>query len=252
MQGQRLHVELGAADVVAGFVVARLGQRRHGHDGDILDGGDLACAALDLQLQEIALAAQEVGLTLQCEVVLHAREHDRRADRLGDVIRRAQRQAAPLVLDLRQGREEDDGNVTRRRFQLQATADLEAVDTRHLDIEQDQIGLRARRRQRQAGRTVGGQQGRVPLAQQRDQHGPDGRRIVDDEDAGSVDRGPVLPGIQVHPDLAPRGRVGREESAIGRATARRAGHRRGGRLDGRRLAGSSHVSGYRKGLRPRP
>ncbi|MNZ84335.1 hypothetical protein D3C78_1030880 [compost metagenome] len=50
--GEQIDVVLGSANVVAGFVVTGFGQRRHGVDGDVLDGGDLAGAALHLLFQK--------------------------------------------------------------------------------------------------------------------------------------------------------------------------------------------------------
>ena len=66
--GQRLDVELGAADVVAGVVVARFGERGHGQDGDVLDRRDLARAPRDLGFQEGVLVPEEVGRRLDLEV----------------------------------------------------------------------------------------------------------------------------------------------------------------------------------------
>ena len=62
--GQQLDVVLGAPDVVAGLVVARLGQRGHGVDGDILDRRHLARAPLDFLFQIVVLVAQEIGRVL--------------------------------------------------------------------------------------------------------------------------------------------------------------------------------------------
>ena len=87
--GQRLDVVLGAADVVAGIGVAGFGQRGHGLDGHILDRHHLARAAGHFLFEESRLVAQEVGGGLEAQVGLDARQHDRRADRLGDVVHRA-------------------------------------------------------------------------------------------------------------------------------------------------------------------
>jgi hypothetical protein len=60
-----LHVELRAADVVAGIGVARFGQRGHGKDGDVLDRRHLARALSTSRLQELVLVAQEIGARLE-------------------------------------------------------------------------------------------------------------------------------------------------------------------------------------------
>jgi hypothetical protein len=62
--GQHPDVVLGAADVVAGFVVARFGQRGHGVDGDVLDRAQFARASLHFLLQVGVLVAQEVAASL--------------------------------------------------------------------------------------------------------------------------------------------------------------------------------------------
>ena len=137
---QRLDVVLGAADVVAGVVVARFRQRGHGQDGDVLDRVHLARAPGDLDFQEVVLVAQEVGRRLERELGRHPRQDDGRADRLGDVVHRAQFQALLLVLDLGHGGQEDDRDVTRLRVGLELLADLVAVHAGHHDVEQDQVG----------------------------------------------------------------------------------------------------------------
>ena len=138
--GQGLHVQLGATDVVAGLVVARLGQRGHGHDGHVLDGLHLQRAQRHLALQVGALVAQEVGRGLERQVRGHARQQDGRADGLGDVVHRPQLQAQALVLHVGARGEEDHGNVARVQVRLEPAADLIAVHARHHDVEQDEVG----------------------------------------------------------------------------------------------------------------
>ncbi len=59
--GQGAQVELGAADVVGGLVVAGLGEGGHGDDGGVLEQGQLAGAPGHLLLEEGVAVAQEVA-----------------------------------------------------------------------------------------------------------------------------------------------------------------------------------------------
>jgi hypothetical protein len=139
---QRPHVMLGAADVIAGLDVARLRQRSHDEDGDVLDGLGLLRALFDFLLQKGVLVAQEVRGPLEGELRLDPRQHDCRADRFGDVIHGAEAEASLLVLGGRFGGEEDDRNAACRRIRLQLPADFVTVHARHHDVEQDQLRMR--------------------------------------------------------------------------------------------------------------
>ncbi len=63
--GQCPHIVLGAADVVAGLVVAGFGERGQRDDGRVLDLGDLARAPLHLGLQIGRTVAQEIVRLLE-------------------------------------------------------------------------------------------------------------------------------------------------------------------------------------------
>ena len=65
LPGQGPHVVLGAPDVVAGFVVAGLGQRRQNDDGHILRFLNLAGAFFDLDFEKLVLVLQEILGRLQ-------------------------------------------------------------------------------------------------------------------------------------------------------------------------------------------
>ena len=90
--------------MVAGLVVARFGQRGDGEHGDILDRAHLVRAAQYLALQKAVLVLQKLGAGLQLQVGLDAGPHHRRADRLGDVVDRAEGKALRLVLAFARGR----------------------------------------------------------------------------------------------------------------------------------------------------
>ncbi|MNR07380.1 hypothetical protein D3C85_1234960 [compost metagenome] len=74
---------------------------------------------------------------------MHAGEDDRRADRLGDVVHRAEVEALLLVGLLGLGGEKHHRDVRRGRIGLEQPADFVAIHLRHHDVEQDQVRLRA-------------------------------------------------------------------------------------------------------------
>ena len=82
----------------------------------------------------------------QGEVVLHPRQQDGGADRLGQIVDRAERQALFLAFDFRHGCDKNDRNVMRGRICLEPGADFITAHVRHHDVEQDQV--RGRRRLR--------------------------------------------------------------------------------------------------------
>ncbi|MNH17812.1 hypothetical protein D3C79_774970 [compost metagenome] len=138
--GQQLDVVLSATDVVACFVVAGFSQRCHGVDGDVLDGGHLAGAALHFLLQEIVLVAQEVRSCLDLDLCLNPGQEDRRDDRLGDVIRSPQAKPANFVLGSSHGGQENDRDVAGTGGTLELLGNIVARQARHHDVKQDQVG----------------------------------------------------------------------------------------------------------------
>ena len=156
-------------------------------DGHVLHRPDLARAAGDLGLQEGILVAQEIPCRLQLQVGLDPRQHDGRADRLGDVVHSAKFEAQALVVGFGPGGQEHDGNVARVRVGLQPATDLIAVHLRHHDIEQDQVGGRPGCGDTQGTRPTGGHFDAVKVAQQRAQQCDVVRRVVDHEDRGTAD-----------------------------------------------------------------
>ncbi len=141
---QPAHVVLGAPQVVAGLVVARLRQGCHGHDGDVLDHGDLPQPPLHLLLQVGRLVAEEIPGVLEGEMGGDARVHDQRAERLHDVVHRAHLEPARLVVLAGTGRQEDHRHVHGGRVRLELPARFVAVHVRHHHVKQDQAWRRGR------------------------------------------------------------------------------------------------------------
>ena len=108
--------------------------------------GELA-VALFASLPECRelLRVQLLRLLLELHVLLpqldedrHLRAQDARVDWLEDVVDGARRIAAiEVLLLLREGRDEDDGNVLRPLAALDQLRELVPVEIRHLDVEQD-------------------------------------------------------------------------------------------------------------------
>ena len=88
---------------------------------------------------------QLLRLLLELHVLLpqldedrHLRAQDARVDRLEDVVDGARRiPAIEVLLLLREGRDEDDGNVLRALAALDQLRELVPVEIRHLDVEED-------------------------------------------------------------------------------------------------------------------
>jgi len=140
LQRQRLHIVLGAQDVVARFGIAGLGQRGQGQDGDILDRRHLARAALHLQFQKLVLVAQEISRRLEGQLRLDPRQQDRGTDGLGDVVDCADLEPDAFVFLVGPGGHENHRNVGRPPVRLEALAHLVAIHLGHHDVEQDQVG----------------------------------------------------------------------------------------------------------------
>jgi hypothetical protein len=72
----------------------------------------------------------------------HPRQHLAAIEGLGHIVRRAELQAADLLLGLIERRQEDDRHLGGLGVTLQLGADLEAVAPRHVDVQEDQLGRR--------------------------------------------------------------------------------------------------------------
>jgi len=139
LAGQGPDVVLGAADVVARFVIPGFRQGGHGHDGHILDHGHFPGAALHLFFQVGVLVPEKVPGGLQGQVVFYPGEDDGGADGLGDVIHGPQVQAPLFVFRRRLGGEEDDGDVPAAGVQMELAGHFKAVHAGHHHVEENQI-----------------------------------------------------------------------------------------------------------------
>ena len=84
--GQDPNVVLGAEDVMAGFVVAGLGQARECPHGEGLRQNILLHSAGHLVLQPLVLVREPVAGILQFELGAHAGKHDGGVNGLGDIV----------------------------------------------------------------------------------------------------------------------------------------------------------------------
>ncbi|MNS60766.1 hypothetical protein D3C72_937770 [compost metagenome] len=186
---QRLQVMRGAADMVARLAVARLGQRGHGVDGDVLQRRHFLHAALHFRFQVLVLVAQEILHLLHRQLRPDARQHDGRRDRLGDVVDGAQGQAQLLVRHFAHGRDENHGDAGRGGIGLQRAAHVVAAHARHHDIEQDQVGLVAAGGDLQGALAIDGDLGAVLAFQHRAQQVDIVRRVIHHQDGGLAIQG---------------------------------------------------------------
>jgi len=98
---------------------------------------------------------------------LHARQQDRRADGLGDVIDRAQREAFALVFSIHTRGEKNHRDVASGIVGLELATHLIAVHVRHHDVEQHQVGHRRSLRRFERARSAARHLDAVVFAQQR-------------------------------------------------------------------------------------
>ncbi|MPN16090.1 hypothetical protein SDC9_163428 [bioreactor metagenome] len=182
--GQRADVKLSAADVVAGFLVAGLGQRSHRHDGGVLDHADCAGTLLDNVFEHAVAVAQRIGCSLEAQLGAYAGQYQRRADRLGDVIHRTDIEAQLLVHFFGADGQEDHRNVRSGRLRLEPAADFVSIESGHHHVEQDQVGRRRGEGQFQRPQSVSGDAGAVMGLLQAPHDGFDGVRHVVDHQHG--------------------------------------------------------------------
>ena len=182
LASEQFDVGLRAQDVMAGLQVARLGEAGECAHREVLDQQVLAHASIDLALEPVVFLRQPVAGHLQFELGAHPRQHDRRVDRLGDVIDRAQFESAFLVLGGVHRGDEDDRDLARGRVLAQVLQDLVAVHLGHHHVEQDQVGTRVGHRRTQGpGAGIGGADAILRL-QQFTENGQVLRRVIDDQD----------------------------------------------------------------------
>jgi hypothetical protein len=117
-QRQSMDVALRSVNVIAGLRIANLGQVGQCPDADGLGGLVFLHAAINLGLQREVVGLQPIACLLQFKLGVHARQHDRRHDRFGDVVHGAEAKPVQLVLLAVQRGDEDDRDATRGRIGL--------------------------------------------------------------------------------------------------------------------------------------
>ncbi len=185
--GQRAHVMLRAADMVAGLVVARLGQGAKGHDRRILRSNDLpaladhlTCALLDEALEFPVMPFQFAPRLRKLQMIADPRQDNRRRDTLVQKVLGAEVQPEFLVDRIFQPGQEDHRNIARQRIGLQFAADLESIHLRHDHIEQNDIDRQATHQIKRL-RTAGGKTDVIFFIQDIGQPFDVGQHIVDDQ-----------------------------------------------------------------------
>jgi hypothetical protein len=128
-----------ALGVLPGVVVAEFGRHREALDDLDLRLLERARALADLGLEELVLA-----LHLDVEKPRFEQRPDTQQDlvglkRLADEILRAARERLPLGLRRFVGRQNQDGKVSGLGDFVQLPHDLESIEVRHVQVEEDQV-----------------------------------------------------------------------------------------------------------------
>ena len=171
LAGQNLNVFFDPLQMFTRIVVAALREFGHAENNGVLrpdQSGmlffELARALLHLLLQVFVQIAQlgvgHLQLLLEAaqgQVGVHPGDDLFGLKGLGDIVHRPQLEPFDLVFGLPERRQENNGDIMVRGVGLEAPADLEAIDARHHDVEQDEIG-EGFSRDRQGALTVFGHQ----------------------------------------------------------------------------------------------
>ena len=178
---QRTHVFLGAQDVVAGFVVAGFREPCEGADGDVLDHQVLAHALCHIGLEGGLVGAQQAARLREFQMGIHARQHDRRTQGFGDVVDRAQFEAALLVFGGAHCGGEDHRDVACGGIGAQPFQHFVAAHVGHHHIQQDEVRQRHLRGKLKRQRAGICRPHLVVPAQQLTEHGQVFGVVVDDQ-----------------------------------------------------------------------
>ena len=146
--GEAAQVAEHDGDVLAVAVEQLLAARRHHQLGDLrgqetLEPGhalDLAELIGDALLQVAVHVGDLVVQLLQPQRGLDPGHQRHLVDRLGEVFVGAGLESRHHVLGVGLGGAQDDRHERQRRVALELLADLDAVDLRHHDVEQNQVG----------------------------------------------------------------------------------------------------------------
>ena len=115
------------------------------------------------------------------EAVRHAQQEIGRDDRLGEVVVGASGERTLDALRILARGEKDDGNARPARVVAHHAAQLDAVDARHVEVEQDQIRVRHLESWPEAQRILERHERQALWLQQRTQRGEDVWVVIDGE-----------------------------------------------------------------------
>ena len=115
---------------------------------------------------------------------MHARQHDGRLERLGQVVDGTQHEAMLFVVGTAHRRGDDHRDVPRLIVEAQLLEHFEAAHARHHDVQQDEIRQRCLPRQLQRARPRIRSADLVAIAQQLAEQRQVLGVVVDDEDGG--------------------------------------------------------------------
>ena len=121
--------------MVAGFRVAYFGQMRQRPNADALDEIIFLHAQGNLCLKCGFLIFHPVTRPLCFQLGIYSGQHQRRADRLGNVISGTQLQATFLVAGIDHGGEENNRDILCVGIVAQMGNDLETIHVRHHHIK---------------------------------------------------------------------------------------------------------------------
>ncbi|MCX6955461.1 MAG: hypothetical protein NTV51_25205 [Verrucomicrobia bacterium] len=120
-----------------------------------------------------------------------------RVDGLGDVVERTGLEGAELLLGFVDRRHEEHGHVLALGPGLEVPAGRDAVQARHDEVEQDEVGRGVLQQRERAAATLGDEDLVAGLGERIEQEREVGRGVVDDEDAtggGAAHGGGRAPG----------------------------------------------------------
>ena len=137
--GDQARVARHADDVVAGFLVAELAGVREAEQRLLLALPHLVRRLLDHALEQPALVLQRELLPAQREQVPAAREAFARVDRLGQEVRDPGIERGVAHLPVVVHGDHHDRHVRVFGQQAEPADELDAVDLRHLVVDQDQV-----------------------------------------------------------------------------------------------------------------
>src|ERR1700723_4459304 len=142
--GQQGNVLLGTAYMVAGLVIASLGQAGHCNQCCILGAHQFLRTFLDQLLKLLVLVFEQLAGAAQGEMGTDACQNDQRRDWFGDVVDRAEIESDLLITHLVPGSEEYYRNIYGIRVGFEPLAGLVAVERGHYDVEQDKVWTQTR------------------------------------------------------------------------------------------------------------